>query len=154
MRRGIVILVILMLVVAGIIYFSNKNSTTEYNLTEKFGISGNVVSSGIYNEYQNYTELLWEFNKAYVESKAEGKKVYLIFGDNKEINLANYEEVLLGKINLFVGSTNSNLNIKKEEYVVNFIKPEGNNVRFSINSKLYEFKLKPDEKVYLIIKEV
>ena len=134
----------------GIIYFFFSNSTSSYNKT---GISGKVVSSGVYNEYENYSDVLKEFTLDYNQAKKDGKQAYLISGDGKTVTISHYEETLLGRINLFVGHEAANLNIKTETLTSSILKPENNKIVYFINNKYYEFELKPNEKFYFIVEE-
>ena len=142
---GLVIVLIIILLFAGGIFLTKK-----YNLTNKFGISGNVVDYGVYEDEK---ALIGEFSKIYSENLKKGEKTYLVLGNKDEINIVSYEEISQGKIGLIMENKNQNINIAENKYSLTKIIPQNNKVEILINGKNYEFELKQNENVYFIIKD-
>ncbi|MFA4952982.1 MAG: hypothetical protein WC584_02060 [Candidatus Pacearchaeota archaeon] len=140
----VVVLIIILLVASGIFL------TKKYNLSDKFGISGNVVK---YGTYQNEEEITKKFSTIYAEGLKDGKKTYLVLGNQKEIKVLSYEEVSQGKINLLMENKEQKMDVKENRYSLTKIIPKNNKVEILINEKIYEFELKENENIYFIISE-
>ena len=141
----VVVLIIILLFAVGIFELNKK-----YNLSDKFGISGNVVK---YGTYQNEEEITKDFSKIYAEGLKDGKKTYLVLGNKKEIKVLSYEEISQGKINLIMENKDQKIDVKENRYSLTKIIPKNNKVEILINRKIYEFELKENENVYFIISE-
>ncbi len=140
-----VMLILILLFVFG---FFQLNKV--YNLTEKFGLTGNVVDYGTYDDEKKVIE---EFTKTYAENFKNGKKTYLVLGNQKEAKIVSYDEIYYGKVNLVLKNKNQNVNIQESKYSLTKIIPKNNKVEILINGKSYEFDLKKDENVYFIVSE-
>ena len=152
MKKVIVVGIILLLAMGVFFVLFNKNNTT-YDLTEKYGVTGDVVGYGIYEESGNYEEFISKIHDVYLEEKEKGKKVYFVFGDEKEVKVVNYEDLVYGKVSIISGKATSNLDVGKEKYFSQSIIPKNNEVNVIIEGEEYNFKLKPGEDIYFIISE-
>lgn len=150
MEKRYIFLWIFIALIIILILFNIIFATKEYNLSDKFGISGNVIDYGV---YKNEEKLISEFTKIYAEKLKEGKKIYLVSGNQKEIKVTSYDELYYGKINLVLENKNQNINIGENKYSLTKIIPQNNHVEVLINGKNYKFELKKDENVYFIISE-
>ena len=140
---------ILILVVAGIFFFSNNSKI--YNLTEEFGLTGKVVDYGVYGEERSYDDILSEFMDKYPQISRD-EKVHFIFGDSEEINIFSYEEITRGNIQISLGGKNQRLDVKDIDFSNQKLKPSGSKVKVILEQKSYEFDLEEDESVYFIVK--
>ncbi len=144
---------ILVLVVKILFTFGIFQLNKTYNLTEKFGLTGNVVGYGVYEEAGSDEEFASKIYYIYLTEKEKGKTVYFIFGDKNEVKISNYEEISKGEFNIISGEVISKLEVNEEKYVSKSITPKNDEVGFVINGEEYRFKLKPNEKIYFIISE-
>ena len=152
-KRYVVLLIMIVLLIVKILFAVGIfELNKKYDLTGKFGLTGNVVGYGVY-EADSYDEFVSKINEVYAEEKEKGKKVYFVYGDENEVKVVNYEEIVLGKVGIISGKTASNLDINENKYVSQSIKPKDNNVDFVVNGEKYNFNLKPGEKIYFIISE-
>ena len=134
-------------IVIALVFFVFKKTQENLDVGEKLGIHGDVIGYGTYIDKEKIEE---EFTKVYNENAKEGKKIYLVTGENGEFVISSYEKFLIGKINLdFSGKKQEE--IKEEIYTEQKFEAGGKATNVIINGKSYEFKLKPGENVYFII---
>ena len=153
MKRGVVIIVVLLMVLFSLaVYFLHENKIT-YNLTEKFGIQGQVIDSGISPQAESYDIAIEKFNQIYEENIKNNKKTFLIFGNENGVVLINYEDIVYGNVNVLLGESNLNLNIKEGKFSIKTLEPKENKIKFILDDKEYEFNLKEGEDIYLIVEE-
>ena len=150
MRKRYVFLSVFVVLLVILIYVSGTFATKKYNLSSKFGISGNVVDYGIYEDEK---KLMDKFIETYVENLKKGEKTYLITGNEKEIKISSYEDIYQGKVNLLLPEGEQKMNINEKKYGVTKLIPNGKNVDIVINGEKYNFDIKENENVYLIITE-
>ena len=152
MKKVIAIGIVLLLAISIFFIFFNQNKTS-YNLTEKYGITGDVVDYGVYEESGSYGKFISSIYEVYLKEKEKGKKVYFVFGDEKGVNVVNYEDLIYGKIKIISGKVTSNLDVSEEKYISQSIIPKNNEVNVIIEGEEYKFQLKPGEDIYFIISE-
>jgi len=119
-----------------------------YDLTEKFSPSIEVLEKGIYTK----SELNDLIDKMRAEELKSDGEVYLVYGNKEEIRIVNYNDLVVGEIDL-ISSKNSKLLAKQEKYFTRLLEPKTNKVMIILNNIEYEFELKSGESVYLILKE-
>ena len=152
-KRYVVLLIMIVLLIVKILFAVGIfELNKKYDLTGRFGLTGNVVGYGVY-EVDSSEDFISNMNKIYAEEKEKGKKVYFVFGDENEVKVVNYEEIVLGKVGIISGKVTSNLDINEDKYVSQSIKPKDNSVDFVVDGEKYKFKLKKGEKIYFIISE-
>lgn len=147
MKKWVFVIPVLLVVVA--VFFFLNNSTAVYNVTNQFGLTGNVVEYGKFDGDQ--ASIITKINRDYAELAGSGKKIYFVFGDTEQVVVSTYEGILRGQVNIVSGDTVSAVPVKDEKYFSQIIKPTGERVNIVIGGETYNFKLKPDEKVYFII---
>ena len=154
MKKRYLILIIFIAILIGkiLLGFGLFELNKIYDITGKWGITGDIIGYGVYNS-DSYEDFISNMQDVYIKEKEKGKEVYFVFGDDKEVEIVNYDEFIQGSINIVSGDVTSNLNINEDQYVSRKIKPKDNRVSFLINGEKYDFKIKPDEKIYLIISD-
>ena len=150
-KRYILLWVLIgLLAIWGLFFFGIIESNKVYNLTERFGISGNVVS---YGTYENEEGIIKEFSRIYAEGLAKGEKTYIVVGNKDEIRMSTYEEFSQGEIAVILQDRVERLDVKENKYSLTKIIPQNNKVEIVINGENYNFDLKEGENVYLIISQ-
>ncbi|MBU3907466.1 MAG: hypothetical protein KKA64_04425 [Nanoarchaeota archaeon] len=154
MKKSVVVLIlVVMLLIIGAFFILNRTETASYDLTKKYGINGNAVDYGIYEERGNYDELISKMERIYLEKIKEGKKVYFVFGNEKEVIVSDYEGVMKGKVGMAISDIRSVMDIRDTQYTKKTIIPEKNKVEIIIDGKKYNFDLKPNENIFFVITE-
>lgn len=121
------------------------------NLDKMINSNGGVIYYGTYNNESEVGEILKKFETAYYSNIAFNKKTSIVYGNEFSINVASYEEVSEGNINLLLGKTTQTFKLNDNQYYIRKITPEGNKVIVIVEGKEYEFDLKKGENVYFII---
>ena len=150
MKKRYVFLLIFVGLVIILIYLGGTFAVKKYNLSNKFGISGNVIDYGVYD---NEKELMDKFVEIYAENLKDGEKTYLITGNKEEIKISSYEDISLGEINIISLEKMQKVGVGENKYSLTRITPKNNKVEITINGKTYEFDTKEKENIYLMIKE-
>lgn len=148
MKRVFVIgIVLLVFLVAGFFYFTKP---MDYNLSDFFNMKGKVVYSGTYLTDEEYKEAFEKFEQVYGENKEDDKETFFVYGDKEKIEVATYDELVQGKMNLILGS-DLNYEVSKDEISLRSLSPSEDKVKFIMDGDEYSFKLKDGEKVYFIV---
>jgi len=150
MKKWYVFLLVFAVALVILIYVGGTFATKKYDLSSKFGISGNVVDYGIYTDEK---KLMGSFIGIYAENLKKGEKTYLITGNEKEIKISSYEDISQGEIKIITEEKIQKVEVKEGKYSLTKIIPKSDKVEIVINGKTYDFDIKENENVYLIIKE-
>ena len=126
------------------------------DLGEELGIeSEHVLDYGILkfgNSEGDLQDLVLEFSHEYAQYAGEGKNLYFIYGDEEEVKIIKYEDVL-NEIGVVAGDTESKVIIKRS---VRKIETEKNERIAKIKvrgGQEYDFDLKEGDNFYFIISQ-
>jgi hypothetical protein len=154
MKKGVIIVSFIVIIFSGIIlFYAITDKTKEYNLSEKFGIHGNVINYGTYYDEKDVTKLFATFEKTFEENLKNGKKTYFIYGNEEGVMVSTYEQVFGGTIGLNVGEKLQTFKLKENKYSLSTYVPIENKVTVIIDGKSYDFKLEGNENLYFIVSE-
>ncbi|MAG78899.1 hypothetical protein CMI40_00805 [Candidatus Pacearchaeota archaeon] len=134
-------------------YSKQKSSIRIYDLGEELGIeSGQVIEHGVYQQ-KNIDNLLENFTALYTEYAGEGKELYFVFGDEEEVSVATYSDVVEGEISVNIGDKKFGETITKQEYKKEDYSITGDEIEIDIGETKHKFKLKSGENFYYIISQ-
>lgn len=132
---------------------SKKGKLVLYDLKEELGfeggqvleygvLTGNVVTEDFVERYSTY-------------ASDENRQLYFVFGNQEEITIATFEEILLGEVNIVIGDSEPKTLVEGRVYVERTSSPgEGEDtVIVTIEDFSYEFELKEGENFYFIISQ-
>ena len=139
-------------------YLKSEESVKIYDLKAELGIeSEQVLDHGIYDEKNTIqmNKLLKDFTQNYSEYVGEGFRVYFVFGNEEEIVVAGFRDLVTGEISYELGATKTSLKIRKKIYDSETIQsPEigkEKKVKVKIEGKDYEFGLGEQDNFYFVI---
>jgi hypothetical protein len=153
-KKTVIIVLVILLGMYLSFQYNNSNSSV-FDIEREFGITGNVVSSGIYQGSGGLLtgDIIEEFNDLYVEKSRVGEKVYLIYGDYEEVYMSNYEEINKGSVGIVTGKSFQGLAVSEDTYTSRKLNKDGDNVKVVIGGEEIEFSLGEGESLYFIISE-
>jgi hypothetical protein len=155
-KKGQFYLVGAMIIVALLVGFATVNnfiqqedSTKVYDLGEELGIEGDqVVEYGIINPERTISMLLNDFTSKYSNyASSSNVKIFFIFGNEKEITVLTYEELLAGSISVGDSTLQISEGTRSETKII----PIDNKVEVKLEDVVHEFELKPGENFYYVI---
>ena len=126
-KKGQIYLIAALIIVGILVSFvavSNYSKTQEsvdvYDMGEELGIEGeHVLTYGVIKEGKPLLEVE-DFTALYAAYAGQGKNLYFIYGNSKELTIAKYEDVLSGEIDLDAGGEgDSTLSIKGKKIIKN-----------------------------------
>lgn len=160
-KRGQFYLVAAIIIVAVIIglagvsnYAKQQPKVTVYDLGEELNIeSGEVVQYGVFNyagDDNNLMSFLGNFTELYTQYAGEGKDLYFVYGDESNVVVLKYEDVLKGEISVGESSTYKvKGKVVKEEQQT----PNENMINVTIGETNHQFTLTPGENFYYVLAE-
>lgn len=158
-----IVIVVIIIGFAGISNYLKRGEVVKiYDIKDELGIeSGYVLDHGIYNAKDSVgmNALLKGFTQDYSIYIEEGFNLYFIFGDETEIKVASYRDLIAGEISILQGDSDPlTIPILAKQYKETSVTPitddETTNtkkVEVIIEGVLYPFKLKAGENFYFVI---
>ena len=153
MKKRILLVVVILVFILIVVSYIYLNQTKNYDLEKRFGIHGNVIEYGTYDKSDDVSEYLEKFEDIFVENLAKGKQTYFVYGNDKEIRVASYEEVINGNIRFVIGEKTQNFKVRENKYLLRILIPDKNKVTVLVGNSSYDFELRPNENLYFIISE-
>ncbi len=148
------VIIVVSIVVFGIllVYLISTKSNI-FSAGKSINLAGNIVYSGTYKNENEIGDILKKYETFYYENLRDNKKTFIVYGNKYGINVASFEEIHQGDINLLSGGQRQTLVLKEHEYYLRKISPTENKVRVIIEGNEYNFDLAEGENVYYVIAE-
>lgn len=135
-------------------YLKQGEPVRIFDLRDELGIeSSQVLDHGIYNE-QNTTELnklLRDFTQNYSSYVERGFSLYFVFGNEDELVIAGFRDLVAGEVSVGHGQSTSGLTITRGVYNSTSIAQPPQVINITVEGNYYDFELREGENFYFVI---
>lgn len=158
MKKSVGIAIFVIVIFVGVFVFITQRNELFLSPSKTFDLGnsftqGNVIDKGTYQGNLASQSFVMDFEKIYQDYKNRGEKVYFIFGNEDEVKISTYNEIVYGRIDIFSDEKTQGIVIKEDKYTAQKITPQENYVKVTIAEKDYEFNLKTGENFYFLVSE-
>jgi len=147
--------IIIISVIVGFAAVSNiakkKSSVKLYDIKEELNIEGGEVLE--YGEFfaENLENTINDFTDKYKEYTGEDKELVFIYGNSEEVKKISFSRETSVKSGVGESSQTTYELRKKEESL--FVEPGTDKVNVTIDTRNYDFELKPGQNFFFIISQ-